>query len=252
MSEFDLMTALALPGSALVDRRVPKSMLVENGATTPGDKRRIRDGIEEIRWLAVLKPTTIGVAEYRDEVREYLEIAILQVTLRGGARAQRILELVHRAVPYPVFLIAWKGETPDISLAHKRWSLGEAGKTVVDGDVIAAELGDNVPFELSAAFCDSLSLSHQPRTTLYVLYQGWIDRLQALRAASVTGDFLVPTSPVVAADRSMALQEYLRLDAQIKDLRAAAGKEKQLPRQVDLNLKLKRLRADRDAARVKL
>ena len=36
MSEFDLITALALPGSALVDRRVPKSMLVENGASNSG------------------------------------------------------------------------------------------------------------------------------------------------------------------------------------------------------------------------
>ena len=252
MSEFDLIAALALPGSALVNRRVPKSMLVENGAPTPGDKRRIRDGIEEIRWLAALKPTTIGVAEYRDEAREYLEITILQVTLRGGARADRIIELMHRAVPYPVFLIAWKGETPGISLAHKRWSLGEAGKTVVDGDIIAAELGDDFPIELSSAFCDSLSLSHQPRTTLYGLYQGWIDQLQALRVASVTGDFWVPTSPVVAADRSIALREYLRLDAQIKDLRAAAGKEKQLARQVELNLKLKNLRTGRDTVRIKL
>ena len=82
MSEFDLIAALALPGSALVNRRVPKSMLVENGAPTPGDKRRIRDGIEEIWWLAALKPTTIGVAEYRDEAREYLEIAVLHVILR--------------------------------------------------------------------------------------------------------------------------------------------------------------------------
>ena len=252
MSEFDLITALALPGSALINRRVPKSMLVENGAPTPVDKRRIRDGIEEIRWLAVLKPTTIGVAEYRDDAREYLEIAVLQVTLRPGAHADRIIELMHRAVPYPVFLIAWKAETPDISLAHKRWSQGEAGKTVVDGEIIAAELGEGFPIELSSAFCDSLSLSHQPRTTLYGLYQGWIDQLQALRVASVTGDFWVPTSPVVAADRSVALQEYLRLDAQINDLRAAAGKEKQLARQVDLNLKLKRLRADRETARIKL
>ena len=103
MSEFDLIAALALPGSALVNRRVPKSMLVENGAPTPADKRRIRDGIEEIRWLAVLKPTTIGVAEYRDDAREYLEIAVLQVTLRPGARADRIIELMHRAVPTRCF-----------------------------------------------------------------------------------------------------------------------------------------------------
>ena len=252
MSEFDPIAALALPGSALVDRRVPKSMLVENGAPTPADKRRIRDGIEEIRWLAVLKPTTIGVAEYRDDAREYLEIAVLKVTLRPGARAARIIELMHRAVPYPVFLVAWKRETPGISLANKRWSLGDAGKTVVDGDIIAAELGEGFPIELSSAFCDSLSLSDQPRTTLYGLYQGWIDRLQALKVASITGDFLVPNSPAVAADRSEALREYLRLDTQIKDLRAAASKERQLARLVEMNVKLKRLQAGRDAARIKL
>ena len=252
MSEFDLIAALALPGSALVDRRVPKSMLVENGAPTPADKRRIRDGIEEIRWLAVLKPTTVGVAEYRDDAREYLEIAVLQVALRSGARADRIIELMHRAVPYPVFLIAWKEETPHISLAHKRWSQGEAGKTVVDGEIVAAELREGFPIELSSEFLDSLSLSLQPRTTLFGLYQGWVDRLQALKAASITGDFLVPTSQAVAADRSIALQEYLRLDGQIKDMRAAASKENQLARLVEMNVKLKRLQAERNAARTKL
>ena len=95
--------------------------------------------------MAVLKPTTIGVAEYRDDAREYLEIAVLQVTLRPGAHADRIIELMHRAVPYPVFLISWKGETQGISLGHKRWSQGDAGKTVVDGEIVAAELGGRFP-----------------------------------------------------------------------------------------------------------
>ena len=76
--------------------------------------------------------------------------------------------------------------------------------------------------------------------------------MRALKAASVTGEFSVPPSPAAAADRSIALQEYLRLDGQIKDLRAAASKEKQLPRLVEINVKLKRLQAERNAARSKL
>ena len=36
-----------------------------------------------------LKPTTIGVPEYRDESREYLEIAVLRLTLRPAARATK-------------------------------------------------------------------------------------------------------------------------------------------------------------------
>ncbi len=252
MKPLDPIAALALPDRALVDRRVPKTLLIENGAPTAADKRRIREGVEEVKWLAALKPTTIGVAEYRDSDREYLEIAVLKLTLRTGARAERLTELVHRAVPYPVLLIAWQGDAPELSLVHKRWSQGEAGKTVLDGDVVTARLGNVSADELTTAFGDALAISRQPRTTLHALYQGWIDTVQALRAAKVTGDFSIPTSTVEAADRAAALQEYRRLESRIAELSAAAGKEKQIARQVDMNLTLKRLRTDRNVVRARL
>ena len=252
MKTFDPLAALALPDGALVDRRVPKSLLIENGAPTAADKRRIREGIEEIRWLAVLKPTTIGVAEYRDAAREYLEIAVLKLILRSGAGVGRLAELVHRAVPYPVLLITCQGDTEEISLAHKRWSQAEAGKTVIDGDVIAVRFLDGSDDEFTPTFSGALALNRQPRATLHALYEGWINAVQALRAARVTGVFSIPTSVVEAADRAAALQEYRNLDIRIADLRAAAGKEKQIARQVEINLELKRLRTNRDSARARL
>ncbi len=252
MKPFDPIAALALPAGALVDRRVPKTLLIENGAPTAADKRRIREGVEEIRWLAALKPTTVGIAEHRDAAREYLEIAVLKLTFRSVTRSERLTELVHRAVPYPVLLIAWQGDAPELSLAHKRWSQGEAGKTVLDGDVVTARLGDDCTDELAAAFCDALAMSRQPRTTLYALYQSWIDSVQALRAASVTGRFLIPTSAMEATDRTAALEEYAGLESRISELTAAARKEKQIARQADMNLELKRLRTNRDAVRARL
>src|SRR5580704_5496838 len=94
-----LIEALDLPESCRVNQRVPKKLLLENGAPTSADKRIINDSIDELLWLAALKPTTIGVPEYRDEVREYVEIAVLRLTLRNPAKATRLVELVHRAVP---------------------------------------------------------------------------------------------------------------------------------------------------------
>ena len=61
MNGDELIAALDLPESARVNKRVPKTLLVEHGAPTAADKRRINEGIEELRWLAVLKPTTVGV-----------------------------------------------------------------------------------------------------------------------------------------------------------------------------------------------
>ena len=41
MNVDNLIAALNLPPEARVDRRVPKTLLVENGAPTAADKRRI-------------------------------------------------------------------------------------------------------------------------------------------------------------------------------------------------------------------
>ena len=252
MKPFDPVVALALPDGALVDRRVPKTLLIDNGAHTAADKRRIREGVEEIRWLAALKPTTVGVAEYRDASREYLEIAVLKLTFRAGARPGRLTELVHRAVPYPVLLIAWHGDTPAISLAHKRWSQGEAGKTVIDGGVVSARLEEGCAKKLTDAFYSALAMNRQPSSTLYALYQGWMDTLQALHAARVTGNFLLPKSQNEAKNRAAALEEHMRLESRIAELSASARMEKQISRQVDINLEIKRLWTNRDAARARL
>jgi len=96
-----VLEALAIPAEARVGQRVPKKLLVENGASTARDKRYINDGIEELQWVAALKPATIGVPAFKDDAREYLEIAVLSLALRDGAKAERLAELIHRAIPYP-------------------------------------------------------------------------------------------------------------------------------------------------------
>ena len=252
MNAADLIAALDLPASSRVDQRVPKKLLVENGAPTSADKRRINEGIEEVHWLAALKPTTIGVPEFRDAAREYLEIAVLSAVLRAGAQANRLAELIHRAVPYPVFLIASQGGALALSLAHKRWSQGEVGATVLDGELVSTALALDAPDGFAPEFRESLALSCQPRTDLYALYQGWMNVLVALQSAGATGIFRLPESPEWAAARQEALRECARLDAEIARLRAAAAKERQVARQVTLNLELKNLETVRQVAAAKL
>jgi hypothetical protein len=247
-----LLDALDLPASAMVDKRVPKSMLHEHGAPTAADKRQINEGIEQLVWVAALKPTTIGVAEYRDELREVLEIAVLHLTLRAAAKVSRLIELVHRAVPYPVLLVAEQGSNASLSLAQKRWSQAEAGKTVLEGDVVTVAWDAEQDAERWPAFRNALGLGHQPRISLQALYKGWIDTLLALQAARVTGSFAVPTNAEQAGLRQKALQECTRLAREIARLRVTAANEKQMARRVDLNLELKRLEAAQAAAHANL
>lgn len=247
-----LLAALDLPASSRVDRRVPKTLLLENGARTAADKRYINDGVEELQWLAALKSTTIGVPEYRDGTREYLEVAVIGLMLRASAKAIRLVELVHRAIPYPVLLLFEHKQRPGISVVHKRWSQGEAGKTVLDGEVVTLEWDAARDGDRWLAFGEALALGRQPRNSLYALYQGWIDTLVAAQAARVTGIFAVAGDLARTAARRDAMREHARLESEIARLRAAAGKEKQMPRKVELNLELKRVEAAQVALREQL
>ena len=181
MSITTLVNALALPADARVEQRVPKKLLLEQGAPTAADKRYLQDGIEEMMWLAALKPTNIGVPVFRDDTREYLEIVVLTATLRAAAKSPRLVELIHRAVPYPVVLLTAHSDTFSLSLAHKRWSQGEKGKVVIEDVRRTAPLQPVAPTAEEAAFLASLALASQPSRDLYAVYQGWLDRVAAWR-----------------------------------------------------------------------
>lgn len=247
-----LIAAFDLPESSLVNQRVPKKLLLENGAPTAADKRSINEGIEELIWIAALKPVTVGVPEFRDESHEYLEIAVLLLTLRDGAKTTRLVELVHRAIPYPVLLLTQQGAPLSLSVAHKRWSQSEAGKTVLEGDIVFVAWENEFDSSILADFRNSLALGRQPCTNLHALYQGWLDSMVALNAAMVTGNFTLAENAEYAAARRDALRECGVLHEEIVRLRTLAAKERQIPRQVELNLELKRIEAELATTKQKL
>ena len=243
MSFASVIEALDLPRDAVVDQRVPKKLLVEQGAPTAADKRKIMDGIEELHWVAALKPNNIGVPAFKDATREYLEVSVLTAELRATAKAPRLIELIHRAIPYPLLLVSAHNGSVALSMANKRWSQGEGGKVVIE-DVRQIPLNTDAPSPEETAFLENMGVSRLPARDLFALYGGWLDRLAALEAARITGSFRLPESPERAAVVTECLGMHTRLKRDLAILRARADKEKQLNRRVELNTEIKRLEAE--------
>lgn len=244
-----IITALDLPPGARLDMRVPKKALLEQGAPTATDKRAIQDGIEEMQWVAALKPNTVAIPAFVNEGRNYSEIAVLSATLRPEARSPRLTELIHRAIPYPVLLITLSGSHAALSVAPKRAAQNEGNKIVVERIVLADEIDPGAPSAIERSFLESLALAQQPARDLSTVYDGWLVRIEALNAARVSGLFILTNEADRIDRRRSALEEHARLLREIAQLRAQAGRAKQISQRVDLNQKIKAVEAAIDRAK---
>lgn len=244
-----VLDALALPADARVEQRVPKKLLVEQGAPTATDKRQIQDGIDELHWVAALKPTNIGVPAFRNDEREYLEVAVLTVRYRPKAKVARLTELIHRAIPYPLLLVSASFEGTSsyvsVSAAHKRFAQNEAGKFVVDEVLATNPIAEqDMQVDNTKAFLATLALSQLPTSDLFAFYQGWLDGIVAYAASGITGSFAKPESPEQTARMRERIAEYSNIFDELSALRTQASKEKQMNRLVELNLTIKRLESE--------
>lgn len=246
------VTALGIPASARVDRRVPKTMLLEKAPTT-ADRRLINERIEEFVWVARLRPDNVGIHAFFEDDRDYREIAVLQLTVRAAKAAKtvkptktastRLFELVHRAIPYPVVL--WSANVGDASvdapplltLAHKR--VTQASGAIVIDELHSSSAEAAPSAERFSSFCSSLTIAQRPHANLRDLYQGWIDCITALQVAVITSDYRAPTNATTAATQRDVLQQHARTLRELARLRVAAGRESQINKRVELNTAIK-------------
>jgi hypothetical protein len=238
-----IIDALGLPPESCVDQRIAKKLLIENGSTNAADKKAINQGIDELTWIAALKSSNCGVPVYKDEEREYIEIAVLLLSLRdvakvGGQKEARIIELLHRAIPYPVFLIVRQADRILLSLAPKRWAQNEGEKVVLDGEPIVV-LYENRPW--NNAFLSGINLGKQDRRDFHALYQSWMARVILYYASTISATFLAAEGDKDIEEIRTAIDEYERLGRELGALNASALKENQLNRRVELNMEIKRL-----------
>lgn len=238
-----LFDALALPASARMERRVPKAMLAEHGATGAGDRKLVEGGIERLRWRASLKPGTIGVPAFADDTRDYSEIAVLTLDVREGANVARLAKIAHGAIPYPLILIIGDAEAAALSVAPKRRHERQVDRFVVDRLVTSPSIGEPID-DIADAFSASLAVAGLPAATLWSLYEGVVDRVEAFAAARVSGVFRLPASADEAIGRRAALAAH---EGQVRDvarLRKAAAAERRLAARIELSHHITRAEAE--------
>jgi len=236
-----LYSKMAIPEACHLGKRVFKKLFAENASLTAADKRAFSEDIDTVTWQYTLKPSTIPISAYEDEEREYHEVAILQVNLKTRKRTRRIAEVIHRSIPYPVFLVLNHSPAFAVSVAHKRFSKAEKDAIVAEDIQLTDWIDSATPSESQVAFLESLALSGLPHTHFLDLYSAFVHRLSALDAARLSGRFSLYDSVEQQELRQRRLDSCRAIEQQIAELRSILKKETQFNNQVDLNTKIKRL-----------
>lgn len=247
INSFDsFLQYLEIPEACELNKPIFKKLFLDNGVLDATDKKCLTNDVNKVRWLYTLKPSTINIAPYQDNVREYLEVAVLQVELSSPQRIGRIANFINRSIPYPLvllFTIDDEGKTNvAICLADKRINQADKEKWVLE-DIIHTDwikLGEQDSAE--AEFLASLKVTELPFKEFWSFYQALMARVIAINCAVHSGSFALENERrETEIGRLEKLRELERLDAQRAELANKLKRERQMGKQVELNSTIKNI-----------
>ena len=229
---------MAIPEKCLLNKPLFKKLFQEHADLDITDKKALKDDIDKIRWVYTLKPSTLNIEPYRGDVREYDEIAIIQINLTSAARAQRIAAFVNKAIPYPIMLVFSFADTIAISVADKRINQADKAKWVIEDAWITAWFDPDAPNEAQQKFMQDLAIKNLSFVNFYAFYTDIKNRVIALNSATRSGSYQM-ISAEKTNDRRVSLTKITELERKITELRSALKKETQFNKKLELNVSVK-------------
>ena len=233
----DIYEQMQLPEAARLDERMAKHLFYQQPKFTRRDEALFTKDIERITLRYALTPETTHLAPYRDDVREYGDVLVLEIALRNAARRQRIAELFWQYLPRPQALVFTMGESSEryaLALALVRTNQADRTRNTVEETLTMDDLA------ATDALWAQLAYPTIPATDFYQLVRGAFDRMSAEKARRELG-----CNGLDGAAARQALARDAALAQEIAELRAQMKKELPFQRKAELNMKIKRIEQQR-------
>ena len=222
-----IYTNLALPKNCYIDQAITKKVVFESLKLKTTEKRLITSDIERITDRVMIRPDTFSCPVYRDNIRCYDEIHILELGLRTRDHINVLEPLFLQAIPYPIVLICSHAKDNQsqyrATAAITRNNQHNAEKNILESTVSTEWLAE------SDDFWHSIAISHLHTRDLFALYNDFYDSI-CLRN-------LRPTYPDADIDRANAralYRAYQQLAEQLGACTATLRRETQFARRLDL------------------
>ena len=205
------------PTKARFGRKIPKSKLYENASANTKLKDKFVNQIEKIVWQYKLAPNTLNL----DATNKVPEIQVFDIFLKTKEVDQALLEVIDKAINYPIIFQIHKGNKVKIKAAYKRPSESANNKWVIESYFESEWLDKDV--------------AKQPMPQALDLGKLYEQILKSLMPAEVISG---KTSQTIDQQVSMIKQINL-LQKELDKLNSKYKKEKQANRQFEIHKQIK-------------
>ena len=222
---------LNIPRSCEVGNTIFKRLFYENADLTPAEKRLFADQINKITWLCCLKPETINIQPYKDDIRDYPEIEVIEIEIINDTKLRRITEIIMRTIPYPMVLIFKFVDKTQLFVAHQRTNQNDSSKNTIE-EFIGTDWLNN-----DSSLFEKLDIKQMRFTNFYAMYSDIVDAISIYNVSRI-----MPSSAVLTGEEARLLSSSLEtLEQEITSLKVKLKKETQFNRKMELNIDIKKL-----------
>ncbi|HUV85282.1 MAG TPA: DUF4391 domain-containing protein, partial [Methanosarcinales archaeon] len=199
------------------------------------DKTLFIDGISKITWLYCLKPETINIKAFKDDIRDYPEIEVVEVEVLKDSKLRRIAEIIMRTIPYPMLLIFRFEDKSLIYVAHQRTNQIDSSKNTVEEFISTDWLNRD------SSLFEKLNIKQMRFTNLYALYSDIVDTISIHNVSCI-----MPSKLVLTGEEARLLSSSIEtLEQEINSLKANLKKEGQFNRKMKMNIEIKKLEKEK-------
>lgn len=230
----DFFDKLGLPSSSIVGKKLDKKEFNDNFSLNVNERKVLSQYINRIELSNLLNSDTININPYTDEVKDYSEIAVIQVKISNKDKLKSINEII-QLIPYPLIVFYTYEEELCLCLSPKRINKSDNSKLVVEEVHFSKWLDFNCLNDIDKRFLENLNINNHPFTDFLSFYDSYLDKLIAFNASKYSGTLEVST------DTKQLLEDIQKLENQIIEQKNKIKKEPNFNDKVPLQIELKEM-----------
>ncbi len=234
-----LFEYMNIPDSCKVGNTIFKKLFYENASMSSKDKDLFKDSVEKVVWEYSIKPDTLNIPTYKDETREYDEIAIISVRINDRTKCKKVAEIIQKTIPYPILLVLGQEDEVMLNVTHKSINQIDSSRNTIDEMLSTQWIKNSKLSEKDNKFLSLINIKNFLFTNLYSFYNEIVKKINLYIASEFSTNTL---NEGVDVDRVKEITDNIvHMKGEIESFRRELKNEMHFNKKMRINIKIKEL-----------